>query len=125
MGGCRSEAERDVRTFTSPLAALAWYVRESQRRDGLRAAPLEPRLPGPSGRPTTRQEDRLLVLAIVGCCIRRTATRHRRVLLLSVEGMGPVDLGAHLGCSDRWARALVRQATDAFGKRLRRVGLMG
>lgn len=114
-----------MRTFSSPLAALSWFVRERQRADGLRASPMEPRLPGPLGRPTSRHEDRLLLLAVIGCCLRRTPRRLRTVLLLTVaDGMGAVEVAAHLGCSDRWARGLIAEGRAVLAARLRRVGIV-
>ena len=40
------------------------------------------------------------------------------------EGMGPLDLAAHLGCSDRWARVLVAEGREALGARLRKKGII-
>lgn len=120
------EPKKEVmKTFSSPLSALAWFVKETHRFDGLRVQGYEPRASGPVGRPLTIAEDRLLLLSVIGCCLRRTPRRLRRVLLLSVgDGMGSVDIGAHLGCSDRWARALLREGQAALGERLRKIGVV-
>ena len=112
-------------TFSSPMAALAWFVRERQRADGLRAQPYDPRAIGPINGPMTQREDRLLLLAVIGCCMRRVPKGPRRALFLaSVGDLDQVSIARELRCSDRWARHLIAEGREALGATLRRVGIV-
>lgn len=114
-----------MRTFSSPLAALSWWHRERQRADGLRAQGYEPRTGGPVGKPLTKTEDRLLLLAVIGCAVRRIPGRYRRVLLLSVaEDLGPMEVAAQLGCSRQWVWRLQKEGRAEIERRLRRCGVI-
>ena len=109
------------RPFTSTYAALSWWHQEMHRRDGLRAANYDPRAAGPINRPMTTQEDRLLLLALIGGCVRQTPRRYHRVLRLMVaDGMGSLEISGVLGCSERWARDLMREGLKRVGARLRK-----
>ncbi len=111
--------------FSSPLAALAWWSREMQRHDGLRASAYDPRLIGPINGPLTAREDRLLLLSVIGCCLSRTPRRLRRALVLAmVHHHGTLEVAAQLRCSERWARALIAEGRTVLGTRLRRVGIV-
>ena len=115
-----------TRPFPSVLSALSWFWRERQRRDGLRASPCDPRVVSAINGPKTGREDRLLLLAVIDGCWRRTPVRHRRILLLMVvEGLTtPVELGGALKISERRARETMTEAQEAVGRRLRKVGVV-
>lgn len=112
-------------TFRSPMAALSWWCREMQRRDGLRAQPCDLRAVSPINGPNTRAEDRLLLLSLIGDAIRKVPAQPRRALLLTVrDGLTPVELAAHLRCSDQQASRALREGKEMLGRRLRKVGVM-
>ena len=114
-----------MKTFASPLSALSWWVREMQRHDGLRAQGYEPRASGPVGRPLTVLEDRLLLLAVIGCCLRRIGQERVEVLLLwEKPDAKPLELAQQLKCSESTFWRRLRDSRAVFETRLRRVGIV-
>lgn len=117
--------DRSLRLFRSPLSAVSWWVRELQRRDGYRAQPCDPRVVGPINLPSLRAEDRLLLLSLIGQAVERVPRRQRKaVLLVARDGMGPVELSAHLGCRPVEAGEMLRRAWARTERELRRAGVM-
>ena len=111
--------------FRSPLSALSWWCREMARRDGLRAQPCDPRAVSAINGPKTRAEDRLLLLGLIGDAIRKVPAQQRRALLLVArDGLTPVELAAHLGCSEWRASRTLREGREMLGGRLKKMGVL-
>ena len=115
-----------TRPFPSVLSALFWFHRERARHDGLRASPCDPRIVSAINGPRKGREERLLLLAVIDGCWRRTPARHRRILLLMVvDGLTtPIELSGALTISERRARETMREAEEAVGRRLRKLGVV-
>lgn len=114
-----------MRLFRSPHSALSWWCRETCRADGLRAQPCDPRVVSPLNLPNLRTEDRLLLLSLIGQAVARTPRRPRQAILLTArDGMGPVELSAHLGCRPREASEIVRRGWERLERELQRAGVM-
>jgi DNA-directed RNA polymerase specialized sigma24 family protein len=70
-------------------------------------------------------EDRLLLLGLIGDAIRKVPAQQRRAVLLVVrDGMGPVELAAHLGCSEWAASRTLREGREMLGRKLKRAGVL-
>lgn len=114
-----------MRLFHSPLSALSWWCREMARRDGYRAQPCDPRAVSPINGPNTRAEDRLLLLGLIGEAIGKVPAQPRKALLLTVrDGLAPVELAAHLKCSEREASRTLREGREMLERGLRKAGVM-
>lgn len=114
-----------IRLFRSPMSALAWWCRQMARRDGLRAQPCDLRAVSPINGPNTRGEDRLLLLGLIGEAVRKVPAQPRKALLLTVrDGLTPVELAAHLKCSERAASRTLSEGRAMLGRRLKRVGVL-
>lgn len=107
------------------MSALAWWCRQMACRDGYRAQPCDPRAVSAINAPNTRGEDRLLLLALIGEALRKVPAQSRKALLLTVrDGLTPVELAAHLRCSERAASRTVREGTAILERKLRKVGVI-
>jgi DNA-directed RNA polymerase specialized sigma24 family protein len=94
------------------------------RRDGLRAQPCDPRAVSAINGPKS-PEDRLLLLGLIGDAIRKVPAQQRRALFLAVrDGLTPVELATHLGCSEWVANRTLREGWEMLGRRLRHVGVV-
>lgn len=111
--------------FRSPMSALSWWNREMQRRDGLRAQPCDPRAVSPINGPNTRAEDRLKLLSLIGDAVRKVPSMERKALLLTVrEGLTPVELAAHLKCSERAASRTLSEGKAMLARKLKKAGVL-
>jgi hypothetical protein len=95
------------------------------RHDGLRAQGYEPRASGPVGRPLTIVEDRLLLLALIACCLRKIGEEQSKVLLLwETPDAKPLQVAGTLKCSESTFWRRLRESRGQFETRLRRVGIV-
>lgn len=93
--------------------------------DGYRAQPCDPRTVSAINAPNTRSEDRLLLLALIGEALCKVPAQPRKALLLTVrDGLTPVELAAHLKCSERTASRMVSEGKVMLERRLRKMGVM-